>query len=110
MERYKFPVPRWLETWVAWNNLSPVEQAFDAINHALRHLTEKPLPASATPSERGETLKKLLPSLAPEIEVLLHEHQLNLYSRHRANAILARRASSKIKWIVFRIRVAKYFS
>jgi transglutaminase-like putative cysteine protease len=110
MERYKFPVPRWIETWAAWNNLSPVEQAFDAINQALRHLAEKPLAASATPSERCEALKKLLPATAPEIDALLHEHQLNLYSPHRADVSRARRASRQIKWLVLRIRIAKYFS
>jgi len=110
MERYKFPVPRWIEKWVAWNDLTPVEQAFDAVNHALRHLADAPLPRSATPSERCEALKPLLPKTSPEIEALLREHQINLYSPHTADVARARRASNKIKWVVLRIRIAKYFS
>ncbi|MGC8856368.1 MAG: transglutaminaseTgpA domain-containing protein, partial [Anaerolineae bacterium] len=89
------PSPRWLDRWVRWNDSSPLERAFHAVNLSLRWLG-KPPPVHATAAERAAALCALLPAAAAAIDVLLNEHQVALYSRQRGDVRRARRAAWKV--------------
>lgn len=93
--RQGLPSPRWLDRWVRWNDSSPLERAFHAVNLSLRWLG-KPPPLHATAAERAETLRTLLPAAATAIDVLLNEHQAALYGRQTGDARRARRAAWQV--------------
>ena len=72
--------PRWLNRWVRWTNLSPIERAFQAVNLSLFWLGQ-PQPAHITSQERAEVLIKHLPSAEDQTLSLLQEyHNSNLYT------------------------------
>ena len=110
IERNGWESPNWLDRWVKWSLLSPIERSFHSINTGLRWMG-KLQPAHVTPSERARLLMEILPSAAPSIETLLREHQSALFSQHGGDAVLSRRAardvlyqtaSRKIKSIILR--------
>jgi len=95
VERNGGEAPRWLVQWTDWTVLTPIEKYFNNINRALKWMG-KPQPVHATPSERAETLKRLVPSASTSIDSLLDEHQSALFSSHGGNLPIARRAA----WMV----------
>lgn len=88
-------IPAWLENWERWSNLTPVERSFQAINQSLTWLG-KPQPSHATPAERAELLKSLLPMTAQEIETLKLEHENTLFSQRPGDPLKATQAA----WII----------
>ena len=88
-------IPAWLENWERWSNLTSVERSFQAINQSLMWLG-KPQPLHATPAERAEMLKSLLPITAEEIETLKIEHENTLFSQVPGNSLKANHAA----WII----------
>jgi transglutaminase-like putative cysteine protease len=109
LQRYHLPVPHWLDAWAAWNALAPTERAFESINQSLRWLAASQ-PPTATPAERAEVLKRLIPPAAAEIETLLAEHQTGLYSPHPANPERARRASYVLRYFAIQKIARKFFA
>jgi transglutaminase-like putative cysteine protease len=98
--------PAWVDRWARWNNISPIERSFQAVNLSLRWLG-RPQPMHVTPVERALTLKKLLPAASGPVEVLLAEHQSALYSPRPGNPARARQASLEILLKTLQARLHK---
>jgi transglutaminase-like putative cysteine protease len=96
MERSGIEVPDWVLRWERWSTLSPIERSFESINFGLRWI-KKPAPIHATPVERATNLSKILPHLAPQIKVLLDEHQTSLYTSRTGDETKARRAAYELR-------------
>ncbi len=107
VERNGWETPAWLNRWIRWTSLTPIERSFQSINTALRWM-EKPQPVHATPTERAKNLMEILPSAAPAIDILLREHQSALFSRRAGDASLTRRAARRILYQILYLRV-KWF-
>lgn len=95
LQRSGLSTPGWIERWIRWNGLQPVERSFASINWALRWLGD-PLPLDATPAQRARRLSELLPSAAVEIMTLNSEFEKGLFTPEPANLSEARRASLRI--------------
>ena len=75
--------PRWLNRWVRWTRLSPIERAFQVINLSLFWLGH-PQPAHITSLERAGILIKYLPSAQDETLSLVTGISVrNLYTSRR---------------------------
>jgi len=85
-----------LKKWERWSNLTIVERSFHAINQSLAWLG-KPQPPQATPAERAELLKTLLPTAAEEIDTLKKEHENTLFSPTPGDPVKAGRAAWMIR-------------
>jgi transglutaminase-like putative cysteine protease len=96
MERSGIEVPAWILRWERWSTLSPIERSFESINFGLRWVKQT-APVHATPVERAARLSTVLPHLAPEIKVLLDEHQTTLYTSRAGDEMKARRAAQQIR-------------
>ena len=96
LERSGIEVPAWILRWEGWSRLSPIERSFESINFGLRWV-KHPAPLFATPAERAGNLSKILPHLAPQIKVLLDEHQTTLYTSRTGDELKARRAAYEIR-------------
>jgi transglutaminase-like putative cysteine protease len=96
MERSGLEVPAWILRWERWSTLSPIERSFESINFGLRWVRQ-PAPVHATPVERAAKLSAILPHLAPQIKVLLDEHQTTLYTSRVGDETKARRAAYEIR-------------
>lgn len=95
-EYYRLNIPPWLEKWERWSDSTLVERSFHAINQSLAWLG-KPQPPHATPAERAELLKTLLPALAEEIDNLKKEHENTLFSPTPGDPVKAGRAAWMIR-------------
>jgi hypothetical protein len=95
VERNGWESPSWLNRWVRWTELTPIERSFQSVNTGLRWM-EKPQAVHITPSERAALLTELIPSAAADIEIVLREHQSALFTRDAGNVSLARRAARNI--------------
>jgi transglutaminase-like putative cysteine protease len=96
MERAGMHTPRWVLHWEYWGGMSAIEKAFESINFGLRSLRQ-PAPIHSTPIERAQTLTHILPRVAPEIKLLLDEHQTSLYTSRVGNVTQARQAALNIR-------------
>jgi transglutaminase-like putative cysteine protease len=93
--RSGWETPAWLNAGLNWSAVSPIERAFQSINISLRWMSQ--LQAShITPAERASVLKRLIPAAATSIEILLNEHQSDLFSPRGGNVSAARRAAWNI--------------
>ncbi|MCC6501322.1 MAG: transglutaminase domain-containing protein [Anaerolineales bacterium] len=97
IERGGIEAPAWVLNWERWAKLSPIEKSFDSVNFALRQLKQSQ-PLHATPIERADKLIVLLPEAAPNVKVLLDEHQTSLYTSRTADARSARRAAFTLRY------------
>ncbi len=84
--------PRWLNRWVRWSNLSPVERAFQAVNLSLSWLGH-PQPVHITSKVRAEILIKHLPSAQDQTLSLLQEYQKTVYTPQAGNTAAAHKAA-----------------
>lgn len=103
-ERSGVQTPAWVLNWERWVGISPIERAFESVNFSLR-LLNKPMSMDATPVERAQGLKRLLPKAESEIAALLDEHQTSLYTSRKADALRARRAAMRIRWQALKERL-----
>ncbi len=87
--------PRWVNRWIRWTNLSPIERSFQAINLSLFWLGQS-LPAHATSQERAEVLIEHLPSAEDQIRLLLQEYHIATYTPRPGNLVFARSAAITI--------------
>jgi hypothetical protein len=104
VERNGWESPSWLNRWLRWTELTPIERSFQSINTGLRWL-EKPQAVHVTPSERAKILMELLPAAAADVEILLREHQSALFSRNGGDEKLTRRAARNILYQILYIRL-----
>ena len=107
VERNGWEAPAWLNRWIRWTSLTPIERSFQSINSGLRWM-EKPQPVHITPTERARILMELVPSAAPAIETLLREHQSALFSQRGGDAALTRRAAWSVLYKILTMQI-KYF-
>ncbi len=97
-ERNNITPPGWVNTWLNWTAMTPIERAFQSINRALRWLGNPPPPA-ATPAERAAALLNLLPEAAPEIRALAAEHETSLFTPNPGNPKRAWHLQWRIYWL-----------
>lgn len=97
-QRYRLDVPAWLKRWERWSETGTVERSFHAINQSLAWLG-KPQPAYTSAVERAGLLKKILPSLAEDIDILIEQHELTLFSPTPGDALKAERAAWRIRYL-----------
>jgi len=109
LERRHLPVPSFLVNWARWSEQTPIARAFAAVNQCLRWLG-KPQPSAATPAERAEKLRELIPEAGEEIDNLTTEHQIALYSPRDGNLPIARQASQIIRYKTIRRLINRFFS
>jgi hypothetical protein len=98
--------PRWLNRWVRWANLSPIERAFQAINISLFWLGH-PQPANVTSQKRAEVLIEYLPSAQDQTLSLLQEYHTATYTPRAGNTKIARKAAITILLKTLQIRLKK---
>lgn len=98
--------PRWLNRWVRWVNLLPIERAFQAINLSL-HWLKHPQPVHITSQERADALITHLPSAQDQTLLLLQEYQTTLYTPRAGNIAAARKAATIILLKTWQIRIKK---
>ncbi len=106
LQRSGIATPGWMDSWVRWDRLQPVERAFASVNWSLRWLGA-PQPVSATPAERARALGQLLPSAADHIEVLRSELERGLFTQQPADEGRARHASLMVLVHVIRARLGR---
>jgi hypothetical protein len=92
---YHLKNPGWLENWVRWSEVNAVERAFHAVNQSLTWLG-KPQPGYATPAERAQLLKSLVPGVSQEIDKLSAALEQSKYSAHPEELANA----AKIGWMI----------
>jgi len=109
MERSGVEAPNWILRWERWVKLSSIERSFESINSGLRQLEATP-PIHATPAERADNLVNLLPVVAPNIKILLDEHQTYLYTSRTADADQARRAAFNIRAQIILARIRHFWT
>ena len=107
IERNGIEAPAWLFRWEHWVKLTSIEKSFESVNFALRQLGQ-PAPVHATPIERAESLVKILPGIAPKVEILLDEHQTSLYTSRSADARSAWRAAFQLRLQIIISRIRHY--
>jgi hypothetical protein len=105
-EQYGNVPPRWLNRWIRWINLSPIERAFQAINLSLFWLGQ-PQPAHVTSQKRAEVLIECLPSAQDQTLSLLQEYHNTIYTPHAGNTAAARKAAIIILLKTWKIRIKK---
>jgi transglutaminase-like putative cysteine protease len=103
-ERRGWSTPNWLESWSAWELLSPIERYFQSINISLRWMGI-PQPAHMTAAERANILKSSLPAAIQSIDTLLNELQTELFSPQGGDPLPARRAAWSLLHQTARARI-----
>ena len=98
--------PRWVNRWVRWTNLSPIERAFQSVNLSLFWLGQSQ-PAHTTSQERAEVLIEYLPSAQDQIRSLLQEYHTATYTPRPGNIAVARKAAITILLKTWQIWVKK---
>lgn len=104
IERSGWNAPTWLNRWLLFATLPPIERYFHSVNTSLGWLGGSQ-PVHATPAERAQALQKLLPIASDSIAVLLEEHQSNLFRRHGGSETSARRAAWDVLYKAARVRL-----
>jgi transglutaminase-like putative cysteine protease len=94
--RYNLKNPVWIDHWVRWSEVTVVERAFHAINQCLSWL-QKPQPDHATPTERANLLKSLVPNAGEDIDSLTAALEQSLYTPHPADTSDAIRAGWRVR-------------
>jgi len=107
VERSGWETPTWLNRWTLWTNLTPIQKYFHSINISLRWM-DKQQPIHATPAERANILRELVPASAASIETLLKEYQSSLFSKREGDVKTARSAAWDILYQTIHARL-KFF-
>lgn len=107
-QRSGMTAPGWIDSWIRWNQLEPVERSFASINWSLR-LLGKSQPMDATPADRARALRQLLPVAAAHITALESEFESGLFTPRPANIARANRASRLILMELMLSRVRVFF-
>ena len=107
LENNGWNIPVWLNNWIHWTELTPFEKYFQSINIGLNWMG-KPQAVHATPAMRANILADLVPSAAPSIHIVLHEHQGALFTPHSGNKLLARRAAVDILYQIITLRIKTF--
>lgn len=95
VERGGWESPAWLNLWIRWGELTSIERSFQSVNIVLGWL-EIPQAIHVPPSERARLLKEALPSASAEVDIILDEHQSDLFTPRGGDAVRARRAARRL--------------
>ena len=98
---YNLKTPTWVERWVHWSEVSAAERAFHAVNQSLGWL-KHPQPGYATPAERIQVLKELLPEASQDIDILGTTLEKTLFTPYPVSSTAATRAGWRLR--IFTIR------
>jgi transglutaminase-like putative cysteine protease len=109
LHRLGIPPPDFLINWIYYMKLPATSRSYLEINHALERVGKKPA-IQDTPSERTALLISVIPAMAAPAERLLTEYQTSLYSNHRADPELARKAATEIRNLSWHERLKGYIS
>ena len=104
LENNGWNTPAWLNNWIRWTELTPIERYFQSINIGLNWMG-KPQPVHTTPAERARILMELTPTIAPSIKTVLREHQAALFAPHGGDTSLTRRAAWNILYQIIALRI-----
>ncbi len=96
--------PPWLNRWAFLAGLNPAERAFHSIYQSLFWLGTKTSPAR-TPAEAAAILGASVPEASQEIQALLQQYQLSLYSLEPADLVVARRAAEAVRRLSIRAAI-----
>jgi len=108
--RRRGAVPRWLDQWARYTELSSIERIFAGTGLMVRFLGGKSR-LDRTPTEQIETLVGLMPESAQPARVVLEEYQRSVYSPYPVNVEQARQASNQlwkqalVTWFRRRLRI-----
>ncbi len=105
--RNKWTVPEWVNRWVLWNDRTSIERSFHAINQCLSWLRQSQSP-SVTSIERAELLKKLVPEISQDVDILSSELEHTLFSQQPGNPARAMQASWRIRYYTLRRMIRLY--
>ncbi|GIV65465.1 MAG: hypothetical protein KatS3mg046_725 [Bellilinea sp.] len=96
-------IPRWLQQWSYYSQLSPIQRSFYSI-HWLCRLLKIPISPAQTPAEQVQTLMHYLPECEPAALQLLQEYQKVAYSPYPADAGTAQQSARLIWKLAFQKR------
>jgi transglutaminase-like putative cysteine protease len=88
--------PKTIRVWAEQSRLPPLSRAYLEINYALQRLGQKPQ-NTHTPTERASMLAQALPEARKPANKLVHEYQVETFSRQPANMAVAYKAAIEIK-------------
>lgn len=103
-------VPRWLDRWARFTELTPIQRIFAGVGVLVRFLGGSSR-LDRTPSEQISTLLQLMPDGAQPAAVVLEEYQRSVYSPYPVDVELARQASLQLwkqaarTWLRRRLRI-----
>lgn len=104
IERNGLNPPKWIMQWIILATLPPIELYFHSVNVCLGWLG-RPQLAHITAAERAFLLERMMPTAVSSVQTLLREHQAAMFSPHKANEALARRAAWDILSKTFQRRL-----
>jgi hypothetical protein len=96
-------IPRWLQQWSYYSQLTPIKRSFYRI-HWLCRLLKIPISPSQTPAEQIQTLIANLPEVKEAAIRLLQEYQKDAYSPYPADAVVAQQSARLIWKLAFQNR------
>lgn len=101
-------VPIWLQRWSYLASMSPAEKAYRHLCRSIR-IMGQPLDPSQTPSERAQTLTKLIPrAYQPALEIV-GEYHVEKFSTHIINEELAKDAGRRVLGLALETRLRNLF-
>lgn len=102
-------VPNWLQRWSYLASMSPAERAYRHLCRSIR-IMGQPLDPAQTPSERAQTLTKLIPqAYQPALEIV-GEYHVEKFSTHIINEELARGAGRRVLGLALETRLRNLFN
>ncbi len=102
-------VPNWLQRWSYFASISPAERAYRHLCRSIKILGQ-PLDPAQTPSERAQTLTKLIPqAYQPALEIV-GEYHVEKFSTHIINEQLARTAGRRVLGLALETRLRHLFN
>jgi transglutaminase-like putative cysteine protease len=103
--------PDFLVNWVFTMRLPSLSRSYLEINHALNRIGREPA-IQDTPNERTASLISGIPAASEPAKRLLAEYQTSVYSPHKANYEIAKKAGKEVRnlsWIAWISRVLSRF-
>ncbi len=109
LRRLGLSPPAFLLNWIFYMKLPATSRSYLEINNSLERVGKNPA-IYETPSERTAQLVSAIPAAALPAGRLLTEYQASIYSRHPADAELARKAAVELRKLSWRAWLQKVIS
>jgi transglutaminase-like putative cysteine protease len=101
-------VPVWLQRWSHLASMSHAEKAYRHLCRSIKIMGQALNPAQ-TPSERAQTLTRLIPqAYQPALEIV-HEYHVDQFSTHMINEELAKAAGRRVLVLALETRLRRLF-